>query len=274
MTVTTTSKRPVILITGPTGIGKTKLAIAIAKALNTEIVSVDSLQVYRDGGLMTAKATPKEMEGVTHHMIDYLDADQEPDEYLSMALQAIQDIHSRRMVPVLCGGSTSLTIPLLFDAFGPRYRTLVIQLFASEAMLDPRLDARIDEMLSEGLLDELRGLHMLEKELIGVLDFSRGVWKAIGYPEFHPYLESDGQESSLFAAGVVKMKENTRLYARYQCQWFDSCLMPLLDAHGVQHKSIEVVPKGDWERDVMAPVAGLCTSWSRAKIGKWRQTTQ
>ena len=271
MTVTRAPKRPVILITGPTGIGKTKLAVAIAKALSTEIISVDSLQVYRDGGLMTAKATPKEMEGVKHHMVDYLDADQEPDDYISMALEAIQDIHSRNMVPVLVGGSTSLTIPLLFDALGPRYRTLLIELLAAEAVLFARLDARIDEMISDGLLDELRGLHMLEKELIGSPDFSRGVWKAIGYRELHSYLENNRQDTDLLANGVFEMKKNTRLYARHQSEWFKSRLMPLLGAHGVQHKSTEVVSEGNWERDVKAPAIALCTSWCRGEKLKRRR---
>ncbi|KAF2738955.1 hypothetical protein EJ04DRAFT_509125 [Polyplosphaeria fusca] len=67
---------PIIAIVGPTGIGKTKLGIiAMARSFSGEVVSVDSLQVYRDAPLMTARPTPQETKGVAHHMINYLPAD-------------------------------------------------------------------------------------------------------------------------------------------------------------------------------------------------------
>jgi tRNA A37 N6-isopentenylltransferase MiaA len=68
----------IIAIIGPTGVGKTKLGIALAKALTGEVISVDSLQLYRYGDIITAKPTTKEMEGIKHHLIDYLQPDQEP----------------------------------------------------------------------------------------------------------------------------------------------------------------------------------------------------
>jgi len=67
--------RPIIAIVGPTGVGKTKLGIALVKAMNGEVISVDILQTYRHGGIMTAKPTIQEMDGVTHHLIDYLQPD-------------------------------------------------------------------------------------------------------------------------------------------------------------------------------------------------------
>ena len=66
-------KKPIIVITGPTASGKTALSIEVAKAFNTEIISADSVQIYRYLNIGSAKPTPEEMDGITHHMLDFLD---------------------------------------------------------------------------------------------------------------------------------------------------------------------------------------------------------
>ena len=66
-------RRPMIVLTGPTAVGKTKLSIALAKAVDGEIISADSMQVYRHMDIGSAKITPGEMEGVPHHLIDILE---------------------------------------------------------------------------------------------------------------------------------------------------------------------------------------------------------
>ena len=66
-------KKPLIVLTGPTAVGKTKLSIALAKAVNGEIISADSMQVYRYMDVGSAKITPDEMDGVPHHLVDVLD---------------------------------------------------------------------------------------------------------------------------------------------------------------------------------------------------------
>lgn len=96
-----------LIIAGPTAVGKTDLSIKLAKELNGEIVSTDSMQIYKYMDIGSAKVTKEEMDGVVHHMIDII----EPDtpfsvaEYKEMANKCIQDILSRNKLPILVGGT-------------------------------------------------------------------------------------------------------------------------------------------------------------------------
>lgn len=102
-----TEKKPLIIITGPTAVGKTDLSIQIAKAVNGEIISADSMQVYRHMDIGTAKIRPEEMQNVPHHLIDCLEPFEEFNIYLfqKMALRAIDDILSRGKLPIIVGGT-------------------------------------------------------------------------------------------------------------------------------------------------------------------------
>ncbi len=73
MSVIQNKKKPLVVLTGPTAVGKTKLSIALAKAINGEILSADSMQVYKHMDIGSAKIRPEEMEGVPHHLIDILE---------------------------------------------------------------------------------------------------------------------------------------------------------------------------------------------------------
>lgn len=110
------SKQPLIVVCGPTASGKTSLSIAIAKALNCEIVSADSMQIYKDMQIATAKPTEKEMDGIKHHLIDFLDNDKSFSvaDYVKLAHESIADIASRGKTPLVCGG-TGLYINSLID---------------------------------------------------------------------------------------------------------------------------------------------------------------
>src|SRR5512145_3265552 len=98
---------PIILIIGPTAVGKTELAIQLAERLNGEIVSADSRLFYRGMDIGTAKPSREEMSRIPHHLIDIAD----PDEILSLAVfqqkarEVITDIHSREKLPFLVGGT-------------------------------------------------------------------------------------------------------------------------------------------------------------------------
>lgn len=97
----------VLAIAGPTASGKTALSVALAKRLGGEIVSCDSMQVYRGMDVGTAKPTEEEKCGVPHHLIDVADA-KEPfsvADYVTLAGRAIADVHARGRVPILCGGT-------------------------------------------------------------------------------------------------------------------------------------------------------------------------
>ena len=99
--------KPCIILTGPTAVGKTSLSIALAKAINGEIISADSMQVYRHLDIGTAKINKEEMEGISHYLIDVLD----PEEPFSialfreMALTAMEEIYRKGRVPIIVGGT-------------------------------------------------------------------------------------------------------------------------------------------------------------------------
>lgn len=101
------SKMPVVIIAGPTGVGKTATSIELAKRLDGEIISADSMQIYRGMDIGTAKVTEEEMQGIPHHMIDIA----EPTEnfsvyrYVSMCKDAVMDILSRNKLPIIAGGT-------------------------------------------------------------------------------------------------------------------------------------------------------------------------
>lgn len=111
-----TQKIPLIVICGPTASGKTALSVALAKELDAEIISADSMQVYRGMDIGTAKPTVEERQGVPHHLIDIIDPDQPFDvaQYCELARQATAEVRSRGRLPILVGG-TGLYVSTLID---------------------------------------------------------------------------------------------------------------------------------------------------------------
>lgn len=110
-------KRPLIILTGPTAVGKTALSIGLAKAVGGEIVSADSMQVYRHMDIGSAKVTPEEMQGVPHHLIDVLEPWEEFNvtRFQSMAKEALDGIYQRGHVPIIAGGTGFYIQALLYD---------------------------------------------------------------------------------------------------------------------------------------------------------------
>ena len=100
-------KEPLIILTGPTAVGKTELSIALAKAVNGEIISADSMQVYRYMDIGTAKITKEEMQGVKHYLVDEIEPSEGFDvaRFKSMATNAIQKIRENGHIPVVVGGT-------------------------------------------------------------------------------------------------------------------------------------------------------------------------
>lgn len=110
-------KQPLLIITGPTAVGKTSLSISLAHALHGEIISADSMQVYRGMDVGTAKITEAEMDGIPHHLIDILDPSEAFNVFLfqKLAKQAIQDIRSKNHLPIIVGGTGFYIQALLYD---------------------------------------------------------------------------------------------------------------------------------------------------------------
>lgn len=100
-------KIPLIAIVGPTAVGKTALSIELAKKFNCEIISIDSVQIYKRFDIGSAKVTPEEMDGVVHHLIDELEPNDTCSVYdfQKLARDKIDDIHSRGKMPLLIGGT-------------------------------------------------------------------------------------------------------------------------------------------------------------------------
>ena len=107
---------PLVIVAGPTASGKTALAIEIAKKTDGEVISADSMQIYRDMNIGTAKPTKEEMQGIPHHLIDIASPGENFSlgKYAALAHKAIKDIHSRGKLPILCGG-TGLYIDTVAD---------------------------------------------------------------------------------------------------------------------------------------------------------------
>lgn len=110
-------KKPLIILTGPTAVGKTALSIALAKKITGEMISADSMQVYRGMDVGTAKIMPDEMEGIPHHLIDVLDPKDSFDvvTFQTMAKKALDEIYAKGKIPIVVGGTGFYIQALLYD---------------------------------------------------------------------------------------------------------------------------------------------------------------
>jgi tRNA dimethylallyltransferase len=276
------AERPLVVIVGPTAVGKTEIAIQLAERMNGEIVSADSRLFYRGMDIGTAKPSRRDRSRVPHHLIDVAD----PDESWSLAVfqqaakEIIFDIHRREKLPFLVGGTgqyikavveeyeipkqmPDLRMRDILEAWGNKigalelhrrlqfvdpeaagriepnnlrrtvralevmlhtgrrfseqrnrgispYLTCTIGLTRPRVELYSRIDARIDQMISDGLMGEVQGLLMK-----GIKENSPP-FSAIGYREMIQVIH---QEINLSEAAVL-MKRYTRQYVRRQSNWF------------------------------------------------------
>lgn len=277
--------RPLIVLTGPTAVGKTALSIALAKAVKGEIVSADSMQVYRHMDIGSAKITAEEMQNVPHHLIDVLEPWEEFHvvRFQELAREALEGIYERGQIPILTGGTGFYIQAILKDVDFTEngedltYRSELEQLAKKKgsgylhALLlraDPksaeaihpnntkriiraleyyrqtgepisahneeqrkkaspynyayfvltddrkhlydRIDLRVDRMLADGLVEEVRHLKELgcTRDLISM--------QGLGYKEILAYL--DGELS--YEEAVYILKRDTRHFAKRQLTWF------------------------------------------------------
>lgn len=109
--------KPLVILTGPTAVGKTDLSIKLAKAIDGEIISADSMQVYKKMDIGTAKIMPDEMQGVPHHLIDILEPDEDFNVVLfqQYALSAMEEIYRKGRIPIITGGTGFYIQALLYD---------------------------------------------------------------------------------------------------------------------------------------------------------------
>lgn len=111
------TKKPLIILTGPTAVGKTKLSIELAKAVNGQMISADSMQVYRHMDIGTAKIRSEEMQGIPHYLIDVLDPWESFDvvRFQTMAKEALEKIYTAGAIPIVVGGTGFYIQALLYN---------------------------------------------------------------------------------------------------------------------------------------------------------------
>ena len=278
-------KRPLVILTGPTAVGKTALSIGLAKKIGGSVISADSMQVYRHMDIGSAKIRPEEMEGVPHYLIDVLEPKEEFHvvRFQELAKQAMEEIYEQGRIPIVAGGTGFYIQALLYDIdftessedkdyrrqlndfaaqYGeealhqklekvdekaaeqihPNNRKRVIRalefyhltgkkisehneeerkkespyryayfvLNDDRQRLYGRIDHRVDQMLEDGLVEEVQKLKKMgcTRDLVSM--------KGLGYKEILAYLEG---EMPLDEA-VRVLKRDTRHFAKRQITWF------------------------------------------------------
>jgi tRNA dimethylallyltransferase len=275
----------IIVIVGPTAVGKTHVSVELAKKLNTEVISADSMQIYKGMDVGTAKITEEEKCGIIHHMIDIVNPDEDysVSEFKNDAENIIDNLLIKNKIPVITGGSGLYVNSLIYDLdfsnaksneklreyytyyykehgedalydklmkIDPasaekihknnvkrviralevyditgkkfsdintdirkesnKYDCILIGLSMERKVLYERINQRVDEMLSNGLAEEVKTLieNGYDKNLVSM--------RGIGYKEIIDYIEgnTDLEETTYI------LKRNTRRFAKRQYTWF------------------------------------------------------
>ncbi|MBR1749638.1 MAG: tRNA (adenosine(37)-N6)-dimethylallyltransferase MiaA [Ruminococcus sp.] len=142
-------KIPLIVVCGPTASGKTALAVELAKIYNGEVVSADSMQIYKGMSIATAKPTKEEMQGIAHHLIDFVEPEVKFSvaDFLPVARECIKDIYNRKKQPIVCGG-TGLYISSLIN-------NVRFEAIKSDPALRAKLEAEYKEKGAEYMWQRL-----------------------------------------------------------------------------------------------------------------------
>lgn len=279
------SKRPLVIITGPTASGKTALSIELAKQIGGEIISADSMQVYRHMDIGSAKVTKEEMDGVPHHLIDVLEPSEEFNvvRFQEMARKAMEEIYERGKIPIIAGGTGFYIQALLYDIdftetdennsireeleqkarmegasalhamlkeIDPEsaeaihennvkrviraiefyrqtgkkisdhnrqereksspYQFLYYVIDLPRELLYSRIEQRVDQMIEQGLVEEVKALQAMgcTRDMVSM--------QGLGYKEILDYL--NGQLT--LDEAVYVLKRDTRHFAKRQLTWF------------------------------------------------------
>ena len=259
----------IIVIAGPTGVGKTKISIELAKKIDAEIINADSMQVYIGMNIGTAKIKEEEKEGIPHHLFDICSTDRIYTiyDYQKDARSKIDEILKRNKKVILVGGSGLYIRSALYDynfkeesIHGDYSKLSNEELYNEVLKIDPNtdihinnrerlerfldkakndsitpnnseklydfdiiglstdrdklysvIDNRVDKMIKEGLVDEVKSFY--DKK-----DYSKAIMTAIGYKELYDFF--DGKES--FEESINKIKTNSRRFAKRQYTFFNN----------------------------------------------------
>ncbi len=225
---------PLVAIVGPTAVGKTKVAIALAEEFNGEIVSADSRQIYRFMNIGTAKPTPEERRRVPHHLIDVVEPDEEFTlaQYQELAFAAIDDITSRGKLPFLVGG-TGLYVKAILEGF-------IIPRVTPQLALREHLYRRAGEEGAASLHDELRLIDPVAADRIGPRNVRRIIRALeVYYDTGLPISKLQGREPPPYR--ILKIGLTTGRTKLYRC--IDQRVGRMME-EGLVEEVKELVEKG------------------------------
>jgi tRNA dimethylallyltransferase len=207
------NKPKVIVICGPTASGKTALSIELAKKLDGEIISSDSMQIYKDMNIGTAKPSKEEMQGIKHYLIDFVEPDQRYSvaEFKKDAEQAIEEILSKGKVPIVVGG-TGLYIDSLI--YGIEYQDIKL-----DEEYRKELEERAEKQGLEKLYEEAKKIDSQAMEKISSNDKKRifrvlEIYKATGKTKTEQEIESRKNEVKYNYKIFAINMEREKLYER------------------------------------------------------------
>ncbi|XP_019165133.1 PREDICTED: adenylate isopentenyltransferase 5, chloroplastic-like [Ipomoea nil] len=216
MAMNTVNKKVVAFVMGATGSGKSKLSVALAAGIGGEIINSDKIQVYKGLDILGNRIPEAEKLGVPHHLLGHV---KNPDEeytardFCFQATSVIERIINSGKVPVVAGGSNSFIEALVEDPdfkFKSKYLGCFIWLDVSPNVLNTFVSKRVDQMVNQGLVDEVRGIFAPDK------DYTKGIRRAIGVPEMDKYLRaeankdmSDAEKKALLESAIAEIKTNT-----------------------------------------------------------------
>nr|ABD93934.1 adenylate isopentenyltransferase [Lotus japonicus]ABG74607.1 isopentyl transferase [Lotus japonicus] len=213
-------KEKVVLVMGATGTGKSKLSIDLATCFPSEIINSDKIQIYDGLDIVTNKISKEEQRGIPHHLLGTQNpnTDFTAGDFSDCSTAAIDAITSRDHLPIIAGGSNSYLEALIDDddyKFRSRYDFCCLWVDVAMPVLDSYVAARVDQMLRSGMVEELRPFFNANG------DYSRGIRRAIGVPEFDEYFRREGfadeeTRKLLLERAVREMKVNTCKLARRQ----------------------------------------------------------
>ena len=320
MTQMTEKKKPLIILTGPTAVGKTAASIGLAKAIGGEIISADSMQVYKYMDIGSAKIRPEEMQGVKHYLVDVLEPEEEFHivKFQQMAKEAMKKIYAAGHIPIVVGGTGFYIQAVLYDiAFSEEETDSALRRQLEEeaaqkgnaymheklAAVDPesaaaihennskrviraieyymqtgekisvhnarehekespyafcyfvlnddrkklydRIDARVDQMVEEGLYEEVKGL------LADGIPRSATSMQALGYKEMADHICGDCP----LEEAIYLIKRDTRHFAKRQITWFkrekDVTWMNYPDYNNSQAEMLDAMLKMIKERGII-----------------------
>lgn len=206
-------KKPLIILTGPTAVGKTKASIGLAKAVGGEIISADSMQVYKYMDIGSAKIRTEEMEGIPHHLVDVLKPDEEFHvvRFQQMAKEAIEGIYKRGRIPIVVGGTGFYIQALLYDIDFTENDGDTAYREHLEQLAEEKGASFLHGMLKEADEKAAESIHENNiKRVIRALEFHHQTGKKIS--EHNE--EERRKESPYQSAYFVLSDERSRLYER------------------------------------------------------------